>query len=104
MSDVPRVWWLNHELHVYQADLVTWNAVPGLYVFARLDLVHGWVPLYVGESGALSSRLPNHDKWPEAARLGATHIHTRVEASREERLRIESQLIAAYQPWLNLES
>ncbi|MYB32453.1 MAG: hypothetical protein F4Y20_08055 [Acidobacteria bacterium] len=101
MTDVPRVWWLNHEFHVYQANAVTWNAVPGLYVFARLDLPHGWVPLYVGESGDLSSRLSGHPKWPEAARLGATHIHARIEPFGEERLKIEKQLIAAYQPWLN---
>ena len=101
MSDVPRVWWLSREFLVYQAGQVTWHGVPGLYVFVRLDPVHGWVPLYVGQSENLSSRLSSHPKWPEAARMGATHIHARVETSQEERLRFENQLIAAYQPWLN---
>lgn len=101
MTTPPKVWWLTHEFYVFQAGNVTWKQAPGVYIFAGLDSGGVWRPLYVGQTNSLADRLANHPKWPEASQLGATHIHARVEQYPAERLRVESELIAAYQPRLN---
>lgn len=102
MTDQTRVWWLSrHEFYVYPASSDRWNEVGGLYIFARLD-PGGWVPLYVGQTENFRNRLSHHDRWQEATRRGATHIHARTEVDREERVRIERDLIQAYQPLMNV--
>ena len=94
--------WLNweFEVHEHSAD---WNEVAGLYIFAGLNSEGRWLALYIGSTESLAERLPNHPKWPEAVRLGATHIHARVEQHKETRLALEQELIQACQPPLNVQ-
>ena len=55
-----------------------WNYAAGLYIFAyRTDTIH-WRAIYVGQTNDFSSRIPNHKRWNEAVRLGATHVHAAV--------------------------
>ena len=61
------------------------------------------VPLYVGQAESLAERLPTHERWPEAMRLGATHVHARVVLEAAMRDSIESQLIRSFQPRLNVQ-
>lgn len=57
---------------------VSWNDVPGNYIFAGQQ--NGlWVVLYVGETGSFQSRLTSqHERWQCARNLGVTHVHARV--------------------------
>lgn len=78
-----------------------WNRVAGLYVFAyRTDPTH-WKAMYVGQSNDFSSRLPAHDRWDEAARRGATHIHALVVPLAANRDNWEEMLIQHLQPPMN---
>jgi hypothetical protein len=80
-----------------------WNAVGGVYIFALLNRYEQWVPLYIGQAQSFKDRIPNHEVWLEAARLGATHVHARVEPLKANRDRLEQALIGAYQPALNVQ-
>jgi hypothetical protein len=57
---------------VFEATDVTWNPVPGLYVFAD----HFGNPKYVGETGSFVLRNPGpkHETWAKAASHGASII------------------------------
>lgn len=77
MLDIVK--WLNWEFEVYGPG-TGWNEVAGLYIFAGLNSAGEWVALYIGSTESLAERLPNHPRWPEAVRLGATHIHVRGKA------------------------
>lgn len=99
--------WLGYEFEVHDAYDVSydWNAVGGLYVFAGKGRFPGgalgWKALYVGQTQDFSDRLPNHEKWRAAEKLGATHIHAMVEESAVRRLEIEEILVGFYEPPLN---
>ena len=96
--------WLHQEFTVHQLT-DDWRAVPGLYVFAGLvkdsqgTLL--WRALYVGRTQDFSTRIPTHEKWSAAKRLGATHVHARVEPNSYLRVQLEADLIEYYQPPLN---
>ena len=66
-------------------------------------LMRLWTALYVGQTESLAARLPTHERWLEATRLGATHIHVRVEPLAMLRAAMEQQLIQTYQPRLNVQ-
>ena len=92
--------WLHYRFFVHR-PYTNWADVGGLYIFSYVTESNEWCPLYVGETKSLSDRIPGHEKWREAVTLGATHIHAKAESSRDNRLRIERELIQAYQPYLN---
>lgn len=99
MTNTVRWWNWDFEVHV---PPVRWNAVAGLYIFAGLDLTRTlWRPFYIGQTESLAERLPTHEYWQEAVRLGATHIHARVEPQAVTRQAMERILIQQYQPRLN---
>ena len=100
MSD--KVKWWNWDFTVYEHSS-DWNEVAGIYIFAGLNSVGRWEALYIGSTESLAERLPNHEKWPEAVRLGATHIHARVESQVATRQAIERILIQNYRPHLNIQ-
>lgn len=75
------------------------NEVPGVYIFARPD--RWWFALYVGQTESFASRLPYHERWPEAARQGATHIHARIEPDYTRRCDLEARLIQTLAPPMN---
>ena len=84
-----------------------WREVSGVYVFAGRSRSHAgspqWHAYYVGQTRNFDSRLPTHEKWPEAKRLGATHIHARIAESLPERKSLEKRLIEKYRPVLNVQ-
>ena len=98
--------WLVYEFEVYQHD-GKWSEVSGLYIFSGLppSLLGSaqWRPLYIGQTQDFSARIPTHPSWPEAVRLGATHVHARVELEAKQRALIERALIDAYHPPLNVQ-
>ncbi|NQV29533.1 MAG: GIY-YIG nuclease family protein [Candidatus Marinimicrobia bacterium] len=49
--------------------------------------------LYIGKAESFKSRLDNHERWDDAVRAGATHIHAMVVATESERRQIEALLI-----------
>lgn len=73
----------------------------GNYIFARLDAIFRWVPIYIGQ-GNLNNHANSH---PQAACIrtrGASHLHGRVNRAERDRLAEEGDLLAnytqAYQP------
>src|SRR5260221_7515045 len=96
------VTWMSHvfEVNLHAAN---WNAVPGLYIFAATNSVGQWYPLYVGQAESLAGRIPSHERWMEALRLGATHVHAKVEQDAATRDLVEQALIRAYQPTFNVQ-
>ena len=101
-SDV--VYWLEKEFGVHHHH-ETWRSVPGIYIFAGLVKDRrgnsAWRPYYVGQTSNLADRIPNHERWIEAKRKGATHVHARVETNNYLRFMIEKELIQQYKPLLN---
>lgn len=82
----------------------TWNKVAGLYIFAyRTDETH-WRALYIGQTDDFSARMPSHDKWSEATRLGATHVHALVVPLVANRDKWEKMLIQHLQPPMNVQN
>jgi hypothetical protein len=94
------VTWGAHQFGVYQHG-ASWSAVAGLDIFAGKNSEGRWVALYIGQAESLAERLPTHERWSEAARLGATHVHAKVESLAATRDAVERQLIQAFQPRLN---
>ena len=93
--------WGGYKFIVYSPN-TNWNDVAGVYIFAGLKQGR-WMPLYIGETESFSDRLPNHERWAEAYRAGATHVHAMVVSHEQQRKNIEAELIERYQPSLNMQ-
>ena len=93
-------YWDEHEFEIHRHD-VAWSDVPGIYVFAVPNGLYGWAPLYIGQASSLKDRLSHHERWDEAARRGAVHIHAKRVGGQADRDRIERSLIQRYQPPMN---
>jgi len=98
MSD--KVTWLTHEFSVNQHG-AEWKDIGGIYIFAGVTPQNQWKAYYIGKAASFQSRIPSHERWNEAVRLGATHVHARVVSPEATRVQVEAQLIQAYQPPLN---
>ena len=102
---VPVARWDQWEFGVYRHD-DDWTAIPGLYVFAGRPTDHLsdrlWLAVYVGQTTNFAARIPTHENWLAAVRLGATHVHARREDDAEKRAAIERHLVAEFQPRLNV--
>ncbi len=93
--------WKTYEFQVLQMD-ASWNAVGGVYIFAGESGTF-WRAYYVGQTDSFKARMPSHDRWDEARKLGATHVHAmgvQLAASRDV---IEQDLIQTFQPALNVQ-
>jgi len=77
-----------------------WRVSPGLYVFAGFANGY-WIAKYIGKTEDFNARIPRHERWEEAVRLGATHVHARIETNAIQRMLIERDLIQRFQPPLN---
>jgi excinuclease UvrABC nuclease subunit len=77
--------------------------IAGIYIFAGITNQYQWRALYIGQASSFRDRLPNHENWNPAVRLGATHIHVMVVPQAASRHIVEAQLIEAYQPALNVQ-
>ena len=81
---------------------IRWNDVPGVYIFAGpAGQPNRWTAFYIGQCASFKDRLPNHERWDEAERLGATHIHARRVQSQASRDELEASLIDGCDPPLN---
>jgi len=78
------------------------RAVGGNYAFVRHLPNGNFIPLYFGESGDLSQRMPGHKVWAKALSFGATHAMAHATpAGYLSRLAEEQDLIAYWNPALN---
>lgn len=98
--------WLNvvmdgrlFKFDLYRQEL-DWPECPGVYMFvtetATAPVVH-----YVGKCDEFCSRMPNHDRWEEAQRKGATLVAACEVQSDEDRSALEVTLIQHWKPDLN---
>ena len=102
MSKPAKVSWGGYEFNVYDPAVTNWNDVPGVYIFAGLDNAKlWWYAKYIGQTISFQNRISSHERWSEAAGLGATHVHARVVHDASQRIALEDALIRAYQPPLN---
>jgi excinuclease UvrABC nuclease subunit len=62
-----------------------------------------WRAFYIGKTESFKNRFSNHEYWPAAVRMGATHVHVLVVPLAANRQRVEEELIEAYQPALNVQ-
>lgn len=84
-------------LYPWGADF---KAIGGVYSVLRQD-PDGYAVIYVGQTGDLSERFDDHHKAKCFALHRRTHIVARVKESERQRLVIEADLIASYNPPCN---
>jgi hypothetical protein len=94
--------WLDYQFEVCEQD-ANWRDVGGVYIFTGLNAKNLWVALYIGQADSFHNRIPSHEQWNPAVRLGATHVHARVVPQAATRDIVERALIRAYQPSLNVQ-
>ena len=99
-NHTPTATWSGHEFQVFQQG-ADWHDVPGVYIFAGADRNNQWAAVYIGKTTSFRERLPDHEQWDGAVRLGATHIHARVVNDQASRDEMEVYLIRVNQPPLN---
>jgi hypothetical protein len=58
-------------------------------------------PLFIGQTGDLTNRLPQHERWTEALLFGANEIHVLHVKNSAVRAYVERDLILAHRPILN---
>lgn len=76
----------------------------GNYAFVKQLSNGNFVPLYFGKADSLRDRIPNHECWAEATRLGVTHLmsHT-TPAGDAARCAEERDLIQRWNPPMNVQ-
>ncbi|MCY3645600.1 MAG: hypothetical protein OXH07_01315 [Chloroflexi bacterium] len=80
----------------------SFNALPGNYIFAKINTSNRWAAIYAGETEDLSTRFDNHHQQACINRHGATHIHVRVNRGGADARRAEERDIRlAYDPPCN---
>lgn len=94
--------WNTYQFEVHPPH-ISWNNVPGIYVFAGLNRANQWTALYIGQASSFSDRLSGHERWNEAIRWGATHIHAMAVHLQRDRDIIEQELIRTFRPPLNVQ-
>jgi len=98
---MPLCTWGQHSFEIH-LPTVSWSDVAGIYIFAKpSQQLNQWIALYIGQAASLKDRLSNHERWNDALRLGATHVHALVVPLQANRDGIEQSLIRTYQPNLN---
>jgi excinuclease UvrABC nuclease subunit len=86
---------------VYTKTGTTWNAKAGVYMFASLNSNQKWDVHYVGQCDSFEDRIPSHERWEDARRLGATHVLAVVVSLQADRDALEQHAIQDFQPPLN---
>jgi hypothetical protein len=78
-------------------------AVGGNYAFLKKLANGNWLPIYVGQAANLQDRLPNHERFEDAVRAGATLVVAHSTPNGEPaRLAEEKDLVAKWNPVLNV--
>lgn len=98
--DSPRGDRLSFQVHTKNAD---WNPVAGLYAFCKHEAPNTWVPLYVGQASSFQERICSHERWDEAAQLGATHVLAATVPLQSDRDRHEEAIVKHFDPQLNVQ-
>jgi hypothetical protein len=88
---------------LYPHDDAMINAVAANYAFVKIHPNGQTDPLYFGITDDLSSRIPNHECWPEAQRLGVTHVMAHATPNALVRYTEERDLIAYWNPPMNVQ-
>jgi hypothetical protein len=73
----------------------------GNYAFVKQLPNGNFVPLYFGQADSLRNRIPNHERWNDAIRAGATHVMSHTTPSAVSRDLEEVDLIRQWNPILN---
>ena len=93
----------NYKYWIYEIGESLKDA-PGNYIFAKESSPGNWTPVYIGETGSLADRLPDHEKLPCVSRNGGTHVHAHLSSADDDvRRREEADLIARWDPPCNKE-
>jgi hypothetical protein len=80
------------------------KASAGNYAFVKQLANGNFTPIYFGETDSLKDRIPSHEKWMAAVRLGATHVMAHAtQAGELSRLAEEQDLIERWNPPLNVQ-
>ena len=69
--------WIGYDFTVYARFGTEWNDVAGIYIFTGV-VGSQWIPYYIGQCDSFRNRFRTHERWDEAARMGATHVHALV--------------------------
>jgi hypothetical protein len=78
-------------------------SVAGNYVFLKQLPDGKYLPVYIGQADDLSKRLPNHERFDDAVKAGASLVVTHSTPAGElPRLAEERDLIAKWNPPLNV--
>lgn len=91
----------SHSFQSYPVDS-SWNSVGAVYIFAKIEN-NSWVPVYIGKTNDLANRHADHEREAAAKIMGAWHLHVKVVTTEAERSLIEQDLIAGWNPPLNVQ-
>jgi hypothetical protein len=75
--------------------------VGGNYAFVKKLANGNFVPIYFGVADSLKNRMPNHERFDDAIRAGATHVMAHTTLSAVSRDLEEVDLIRQWNPILN---
>ena len=94
--------WYEHQIYsIYNAPYL--SSVNYIFVERRYD--GSCSAKYIGESEEFWNRFKNHEKLPDAIKLGANEVHVRISSSTKQvRLKIEEDLILGHNPPLNIKN
>jgi hypothetical protein len=84
--------------HLYESG---WADVGGIFLFAARLKNGDWNPMFIGHTDSFEHGIPNHEKWPWATLLGATHVLACAVPSHAKRVSVETEMIARLKPPLN---
>ena len=77
---------------------------PGIYIFAK-QTPTGWMPLYIGETENIKTRISGHEKIPCVERHGGKDfcvlVYVNVYWDRDRRLMAENDLVSRWNPPCN---
>ena len=89
----------------YDFEVYTWGTdfkpLAAVYTVLRLRADGLYDVIYIGQTGNLSERFDDHHKAWCFNRNGKTHIGIHLESTEKNRLFIEQDLVAYYQPPCN---
>lgn len=93
-----KYWFLGTTLAVVPSEI---KHTAGNYMFVKRS-GSGWLPVYIGQTGSLRNRIPDHPELPCAKRNSGTRIMSHTTSNAEQlRRKEESDLIANYSPPCN---
>jgi hypothetical protein len=86
----------SYTYYVYPRGTVVNPGKDGNYVYSKLNSQNQWVPVYFGEGDLAARAGSNHHQKKCIDSKGATHVHMRLNASKDSRLAEETDLLAHY--------